>query len=44
MNRNVIVLIIKRANPANTLRKSNVILQLYFGNLCKLLSANVDVT
>ena len=31
-------------NPANTLRKSNVILSLYFGNLRKLLSANVDVT
>ena len=30
--------------PANTLRKSIVILQLYFGNLRKLLSANVDVT
>ena len=29
--------------PANTLRKSNVILRLYFGNLCELLSANVDV-
>ena len=29
---------------ANTLRKSNVILWLYFGNLCKLLSANVGVT
>ena len=28
-------------NPANTLRKSNVILWLYFGNLRKLLSANV---
>ena len=27
-----------------TLRKSNIILQLCFGNLCKLLSANVDVT
>ena len=31
-------------NPAITLRKSNVILWLYFGNLPKLLSANVDVT
>ena len=31
-------------NPANTIRKSNVILRLYFGNLRKLLSANVDVT
>ena len=30
--------------PANTLRKSNVILKLYFGNLRKLLSANADVT
>ena len=30
--------------PANTLRKSNVILWLYFGNLRKLLSANDDVT
>ena len=30
--------------PANKLRKSNVILGLYFGNLRKLLSANVDVT
>ena len=28
--------------PVNTLRKSNVILRLYFGNLGKLLSANVD--
>ena len=33
-----------RLNPANTLRKSSVILRLYFGNLRKLLSANVDVT
>ena len=33
-----------KGNPANTLRKSNVILRLYFGNLRKLLSANVDVT
>ena len=31
-------------DPANTLRKSNVILRLYFGNLCKPLSANVDAT
>ena len=31
-------------NPANTLRKSSVILRLYFGNLGKRLSANVDVT
>ena len=30
--------------PANTLRKSNVILGLYFGNLPKLLSAEVDGT
>ena len=30
--------------PANTLRKSNIILRLYFGNLCKLLSAKVDGT
>ena len=30
--------------PVNTLRKSNVILWSYFGNLRKLLSANVDVT
>ena len=30
--------------PANTLRKSNAILRLYFGNLRKLLSANVDDT
>ena len=30
--------------PANTLHKSNVILRSYFGNLLKLLSANVDVT
>ena len=30
--------------PAKTLRKSNVILLLYFGNLGKLLSTNVDVT
>ena len=30
--------------PANTLRKSNAILGLYFGNSRKLLSANVDVT
>ena len=29
--------------PDNTLRKSNVTLWLYFGNLCKLLSANIDV-
>ena len=33
-----------RISPANTLHKSNVILVLYFGNLLKLLSANVDVT
>ena len=31
-------------NSANTLRKSNVILWLYFGNLSKFLSANVNVT
>ena len=31
-------------SSANKLRKSNVILQLHFGNLHKLLSANVDVT
>ena len=31
-------------NLANTLRKSNVILRLYFGKLRKLLSRNVDVT
>ena len=31
-------------SPANTLRNSNVILRFYFGNLRKLLSANVDVT
>ena len=31
-------------NRAITLCKSNVILQLYFGNLLKLLSANVDGT
>ena len=31
-------------SPANTLRKSNVILRFYFGNLRKLFSANVDVT
>ena len=30
--------------PANKLRKSNVILALYFGNLPKLLPANVDFT
>ena len=30
--------------PPNTLRISNVILWLYFGNLRKLLSANVHVT
>ena len=30
--------------PANTLRKSNAILGLYFVNSRKLLSANVDVT
>ena len=29
---------------ANKLRKSNVILRFYFGNLRKLLSANVDGT
>ena len=28
----------------NTLRKSNIILRLHFGNLRKLLSANVDGT
>ena len=33
-----------KAFPANTLHKSNVILWLYFGNLRKLLSSNVDVT
>ena len=33
-----------RSFPANTVRKSNVILWLYFGNLHKLLPANVDVT
>ena len=32
----------KSEHPTNTLRKSNVILQLYFGKLHKLLSANVD--
>ena len=31
-------------NQTNTLRKSNVILRLYFGNLCKLLSAYFDST
>ena len=31
-------------SPVNPLRKSNVILPSYFGNLRKLLSANVDVT
>ena len=30
--------------PANTLRKSNVIIQLFFGNLRKLLSANLACT
>ena len=30
--------------PANKLRKSNLILRLYFGNLRKLFSANVDGT
>ena len=30
--------------PANTLRKSNIILQLFFGNLHKLLSANLAST
>ena len=30
--------------PATTLHKSNKILELYFGNLRKLLSANVDAT
>ena len=35
--------IILSNNPANTLRKSNVILRFYFGNLRKLLSANADV-
>ena len=34
----------KTSSPANTLRKFNVIIWLYFGNLRKLLSANVDVT
>ena len=33
-----------RVFPANKLRKSIVILGLYFRNLRKLLSANVDVT
>ena len=37
------LLSIKNVN-VNTLRKSNVSLQLYFGNLGKLLFANVDVT
>ena len=32
------------SNLANKLRKSNVILGLYSGNLRKLLFANVDVT
>ena len=32
------------SNLANKLCKSNVILGLYFGNLSKLLFANVDVT
>ena len=31
-------------DPANKLRKSNVILRLYFGNLRKSLSANADDT
>ena len=31
-------------DPINTLRKSSVILRLYFGNLPKLLSANTDGT
>ena len=35
---------ITRYYPANILRKSNVILRLYFGNLRKLLSADVDGT
>ena len=30
--------------PASTLHKSNEILELYFGNLRKLLSANIDAT
>ena len=33
-----------RPLPINTLRKSNVILWLYFGNLRKLLSGDADVT
>ena len=32
------------SDPANTLRKSNVILWLFFGKLRNLLSANVDGT
>ena len=35
---------LKQSFAANTLRKSNVIIRLYFGNLRKLISANVDVT
>ena len=35
---------LKQSFAANILRKSNVIIRLYFGNLRKLLSANVDVT
>ena len=38
------VLWINVGYPANTLCKSNVILWLYFGNLRRLLYANVDVT
>ena len=34
----------KFKHPTNTLRKSNVMLQLYFGKLHKLISANVDGT
>ena len=32
----------KENNPANTFRKSNVTLRLYFGNLRQLLSANIN--
>ena len=34
----------KSEHPTNTLRKSNVMLQLYFGKIHKLISANVDGT
>ena len=37
---NVLELIRKYSFPANTLRKSSVILRLHFGNLRRLLSAN----